>query len=214
VLQTHQQPSKLSNQTNVQHKKTRVSEDYLQIPWEGLYATQVLVAEAYLRNNHHGSCKHHHHQQLLPSRVITTPQERHLGWFLRWNDTWDDFWKQIVQLLLPTRITGTSNACKLIFQNRVSFRKCLNTLMYTEAISTHIICWEKRIINVYRINTITPLPIPIDTTSLHWYTHLARIKHITAKQASPHYQLSSYDPLVRDTSHCKLSVTILTDPKK
>jgi len=84
VLQTHQQPSKLSNQTNVQHKKTRVSEDYLQIPWEGLYATQVLVAEAYLRNNHHGSCKHHHHQQLLPSRVITTPPSFRTEWWGQW----------------------------------------------------------------------------------------------------------------------------------
>lgn len=31
----------------------------------------------------------------------------------------------------------------------------LNTLMYPEAISPHIICWKKRIINVYWINATT-----------------------------------------------------------
>lgn len=31
----------------------------------------------------------------------------------------------------------------------------LNTLMYSKAISPHVICWKKGVINVYRINATT-----------------------------------------------------------
>lgn len=84
----------------------------------------------------------------------------------------------------------------------------LNTLMYSEAIPSHIVCWEKRIIYVYWINaastcqlvgvkdtkrvsyyTASMISLPttsfsfdIKTTSLHWYPHLARIKHIPRRK--------------------------------
>lgn len=90
-----------------------------------------------------------------------------------------DLRKQTV-LWVYIRITISGKAREFIFQSRISIRKCLDTLMYPEAILSNVICWawKKRIINVDWINAIPSFSIYIEPTPLYWDAHLSRIKHI------------------------------------